>query len=82
MFNKKRGKLLQKIAEVEAQIDKEEELFEAVNLQLAESASNGHSLKVKALQIQSHQHQADMDNGYKTLETLINDLDILDKDKP
>lgn len=80
-FNKQRKILLNKIAEVEAQIETDEALFEALNLQISESAGKDGGA-MKDLQLKSHLHQRAVEMGYKTLETLINELDLLDKEKP
>jgi hypothetical protein len=34
------------------------------------------------MQIESHKHQQELDKGYKDLEKLVAELDVLDKNKP
>ncbi len=80
-YSKKRRVLLAKIAEVEAQLEVNEASFEELNLKMAQNASAGGAM-MKSLQIQSHELKLALEEGYKTLEVLIDELDVLDKMKP
>jgi len=81
-YNKKHKALHAKIAKIEKHIDDEESAIEAVNLQLTEAVVNARGEEIQKLQIEAHQHQQTLDLGYKELETLIAELDVLDKSKP
>jgi len=81
-YNKKHKALLAKVKEVEKKIDKDETALEAVNLEIANNSAKLKGEEISQLQIKSHKHQQDVDNGYKELEILIAELDALDQSRP
>ena len=81
-YNKKHKALHDKIAKIEKRIDDEELVLEEINLRLAEAAVNANGGEIQKLQITAHPHQQALDLGYKDLEILIAELDVLDKSKP
>ncbi|MCX5751121.1 MAG: ABC-F family ATP-binding cassette domain-containing protein [Candidatus Saganbacteria bacterium] len=81
-YNKRHKALHNKIAKIEKHIDDEEEALEAVNQKIAEAAGIGKGNQIQQMQIKAHQHQAALDIGYKELEVLIAELDVLDKLRP
>ena len=81
-YNKQRKALMTKIAETEAKIEKDEALFEEINARIVNASGKEKGSVLKALQIESHDHQTAVEEGYKTLEQFINKLDLLDKSKP
>ena len=81
-YKKKYKTLTYKIAQIEKHIDKEETGLEKTNLEITAGSGKISGEEIQKLQIQAHQHQEAMDAGYKQLETLIAELDILEKDSP
>ena len=81
-YNKKHKALHHKIAKVEKRIDDEELALEEVNLKLTEAVVRSSGEEIQKLQILAHKHQQTLDLGYKDLEILIAELDVLDKSKP
>ena len=70
------------LKKIEKNIDNDESVLEAVNLKIANSFGKLRGEEIAQLQIKSHKHKQDVDEGYKKLETLIAELDELDKLKP
>jgi ATP-binding cassette subfamily F protein 3 len=81
-YNKKHKALHDKIAKIEKHIDDEELTLEEVNLKLADAVVQFSGKEIQKLQILAHKHQQTIDLGYKDLEILIAELDVLDKSKP
>ncbi len=81
-YNKKNKTLHSKIAKLEKHIDDEETALEAINLRIAEGTGKLSGEEIQKLSIQSHKHQQGLETGYKDLEALIAELDVLDKSKP
>ncbi len=80
-YNKKRKLLMSKIAEIEKKIDEEEATFNQINLIMANNSSKKSVSEIKEFKAKSQQHQKAIETGYKDLESLIAQLDILDKSK-
>ena len=80
-YNKKHKALHDKIAKIEKRIDEEEALLEDINAKLAEVVVEANGEEIKKLQIEAHKRQLALDLGYKELEILIVELDVLDKSK-
>jgi ATP-binding cassette subfamily F protein 3 len=81
-YNKKHKALHDKSVKIEKRIDDEELALEEINLKLADAAIKSNGEEIQKLQIIAHKHQQALDLGYKDLETLIAELDVLDKSKP
>ncbi len=81
-YNKKHKILHDNIAKIEKQIDKEELSLEEINVKLSDAVILNFSEEIKKWQILAHQKQQVIDQGYKDLESLIAELDVLDKSKP
>jgi len=81
-YNKKHKALYDRIAKIEKQIDDEESALEEINSKLVDAAVNSSGEEIQKLQILAHKHQQTLDLGYKDLEILITELDVLDKSKP
>jgi ATP-binding cassette, subfamily F, member 3 len=81
-YNKKHKALQIKITELEGKIDNEETALEKNDLELIEIAKKGDSSEIRSHQIKGHNHQQTIDAMYKEMETLIAELDILEKIKP
>ncbi|MFA4967738.1 MAG: ABC-F family ATP-binding cassette domain-containing protein [Candidatus Margulisiibacteriota bacterium] len=81
-YNKKYKALHAKIAKIEKHIDDEEAALEAVNLKMVEASGKAGGEEIQKLQIKAHNHQQALDLGYKDLEALIAELDVLERDKP
>ncbi|MBU0502015.1 MAG: ATP-binding cassette domain-containing protein [Candidatus Margulisbacteria bacterium] len=78
-YNKKNKGLHSKIAKIEKQLDREALALEELNHKLVEAATVLSGEEIQKLQIIAHQHQQRLDAGYKDLEILITELDVLDK---
>ncbi|MEI7541991.1 MAG: ABC-F family ATP-binding cassette domain-containing protein [bacterium] len=81
-YKKQRKKIEDRIAEIENLIDEAESLLEKNNLKIAEKTATLSGPEIQAMQIESHKHQQELDKGYKDLEKLVTELDVLDKNKP
>ncbi|OGC07622.1 ABC transporter ATP-binding protein [candidate division WOR-1 bacterium RIFOXYD2_FULL_36_8] len=81
-YHKRHKELLENVKKIEKNIDNDESVLEAVNLKIANSFGKLRGEEIAQLQIKSHKHKQDVDEGYKKLETLIAELDELDKLKP
>jgi ATP-binding cassette subfamily F protein 3 len=81
-YNKKHKALHDKIAKIEKRIDAEELVLEEVNSKLADAVVESKGEEIQKLQIEAHKRQLALDLGYKDLENLIAELDVLDKARP
>lgn len=81
-YKKQRANILNRTAEIEKQIDEDEKILENDNLKIAEGSGKLSGAEIQNMQIDSHKHQVAVDKGYKDLEALVAELDILDKNKP
>lgn len=81
-YNKKHKSLHEKIAKIEKEIDDEEAKLEDVNTKLTEAIVESRTEEIKLFQIEAHKRQQALDLGYKELENLIAELDLLDKTRP
>jgi ATP-binding cassette, subfamily F, member 3 len=72
---RRKKKLSETIAASEKVIDEKEALLEEVNVKLAEAYKNPDAEKIKDLQIESHRHVQELEQGYAELEGLIAELD-------
>lgn len=81
-YNKKHKALHDKSAKIEKRIDDEELALETVNLKLVDAVVKSSGEEIQKLQIIAHKHQQTLDLGYKELEIIITELDVLDKSKP
>ena len=81
-YKKQRKKTEEKIVEIENLIDEAEALLEKNNLKIAEQSATLSGPEIQALQIEAHKHQQELDKGYKDLEVLVAELDVLEKNKP
>ncbi|MFC1767306.1 ABC-F family ATP-binding cassette domain-containing protein [Candidatus Margulisiibacteriota bacterium] len=81
-YKKKHKALHKKIADIESEIDDEEAALEDNDKKIIETVKKGNSSDIRSLQIKGHNHQQTIDAKYKELETMIAELDVLDKAKP
>jgi ATP-binding cassette subfamily F protein 3 len=81
-YKKQRKNITDRTAEIEKKIDEDEAILEAMNLKIAQESGKLGGAEIQAMQIESHRHQQEVDKGYKELETLVAELDVLDKNKP
>jgi ATP-binding cassette subfamily F protein 3 len=81
-YNKKHKALHDKIAKIEKHIDEEALALEEIHLKLADAVVKSSGEEIQKLQIIAHKKQQILDLGYKDLEILIAELDVLDKSKP
>ncbi len=81
-YNKKHKALHEKIAKIEKRIDAEELVLEQINAKLADAVVEAKGDEIQKLQIDAHKKQQALDLGYKDLEAMIAELDVLDKAKP
>jgi len=82
VFLKKKKFIMAKIAALEKKIDDSEEILEKTNAELAESYGKAGSAEIQKMQINSHAAQEELNKGYAELETLIAELDALEKQRP
>ncbi len=80
-FLKKKKIIMNKIASVEKRIDEEEKMLEKLNFQLAESCGRIGSFEIQRMQIEAYGFRKKIDEGYLELESLIEELDDLEKQK-
>jgi ATP-binding cassette subfamily F protein 3 len=81
-YNKAHKAVLTKTKQVEKMIEDEEIALEAVQLKMSAAASKGDGTEAQNLHQKAQMHQEALDAGYKTLEELIAELDVLDHNKP
>jgi len=81
-YERKHKALHEKIAKIEKEIDEEEAKLEEVNTKLTDAVVESRAEEIKLFQIEAHKRQQALDLGYKELEALIAELDLLDKAKP
>jgi len=71
-----------KTRQIEKMIADEETALVALQLKMAAAASIGKGHEIPPLQQKAKEHQAAIDAGFKELEALITELDVLDRNKP
>jgi ATP-binding cassette subfamily F protein 3 len=76
---KQRKSLAVRITTIEKAIDESETLLEASNLKLAEAYAKPDGADTRAIQAECEDHQKVLDEGYKKLEVLIAEMDVLEK---
>ena len=81
-FKKQRKGLLNKISKIEKEIDVAESELEIINQKMVISAGRMNGMEMKEMNQLGKQHQQTIDDGFATLEVLISELDVLDRDKP
>ena len=80
-YQKQHQAAIIKAKQIEKMIADEETALAAVQLKMAAAAGKGKGCEIPQLQQKAAQHQAALDAGFKELEALICELDVLDREK-
>ena len=81
-YQKQHQAVIVKTKQIEKMIADEETALVTLQLKMAAAASKGKGHEIPQLQQKAKEHQAAIDAGFKELETLIAELDTLDRNKP